>query len=121
VALILDSPLPANSPCAIAAEEIAAIQRIAGSGNAVEPWPYLQAGQMVRILDGPLFGIDGILVQLKNRRRLVVSLPAATFDRGRTGPRLHWAVPLNERRPSVIPPALNRAERSSFAGTIQRL
>jgi transcription antitermination factor NusG len=61
-------------PSPIADEEIAAIQRIVSSGGNVEPWPYLKAGQMVRILDGPLFGMNGILAEVKNRRRLVVSV-----------------------------------------------
>jgi transcription antitermination factor NusG len=61
-------------PCPVAEEEIAAIQRIVSSGSTVEPWPYLQTGQKVRILDGPLFGIEGILLDVKNRRRLVVSV-----------------------------------------------
>ncbi len=79
-------------PCPIADAEIAAIQRMLCSGNEVEPWPYLQAGQKVRILDGPLFGIEGILVEVKNRRRLVVSVHllqrsvAVEVDRDCIGP-----------------------------------
>src|SRR5258708_7955784 len=61
-------------PSPIADEEIAAIQRIVSSGGSVEPWPYLKTGQMVRILDGPLFGMNGILAEVKSRRRLVVSV-----------------------------------------------
>jgi transcription antitermination factor NusG len=79
-------------PCPIADEEIAAIQSIISSGNEAEPWPYLQAGRKVRILDGPLFGIEGILIEVKNRRRLVVSVQllqrsvAVEVDRDCIGP-----------------------------------
>jgi transcription antitermination factor NusG len=79
-------------PCPVAEEEITAIQRVIYAGNAVEPWPYLRAGQKVRILDGPLFGIEGILLDVKNRRRLVVSVHllqrsiAVELDRDCIGP-----------------------------------
>ena len=79
-------------PCPVAEEEIAAIQRIVRTGNSVEPWPYLRAGQKVKILDGPLFGIEGILVDVKNRTRLVVSVHllqrsiAVELDRDCIGP-----------------------------------
>jgi transcription antitermination factor NusG len=79
-------------PRPIADEEIVAIQRMLLSGGDVEPWPYLKAGQKVRILDGPLFGVEGILVEVKNRRRLVVSVHllqrsvAVEVDRDCIGP-----------------------------------
>jgi transcription antitermination factor NusG len=79
-------------PHPIADEEIAAIQRMLHSGSEIEPWPYLKAGQKVRILDGPLFGTEGILVEMKNRRRLVVSVHllqrsvAVEVDRDCIGP-----------------------------------
>lgn len=81
-----------KQPQPIADEEIAAIQRMLHSGNEVEPWPYLKAGQKVRILDGPLFGIEGILVEVKNQRRLIVSVHllqrsvAVEVDRDCIGP-----------------------------------
>jgi transcription antitermination factor NusG len=79
-------------PCPVAADEIAAIQRVVASGGSAEPWPYLRAGQRVQILDGPLFGIEGILLDLKNRTRLVVSVQllqrsiAVEIDRACIGP-----------------------------------
>jgi transcription antitermination factor NusG len=81
-----------KQPHPIADEEIAAIQRMLHSGSEIEPWPYLKAGQKVRILDGPLFGVEGLLVEVKNRRRLVVSVHllqrsvAVEVDRDCIGP-----------------------------------
>lgn len=39
--------------------EISAIQTIVNTRLAVEPWPYFQHGECVRIDTGPLRGVDG--------------------------------------------------------------
>lgn len=54
--------------------EIEQIQRMLSSGNAVEPWPFLRAGQRVRVDGGPLSGLEGILAEMRNTSRVVVSL-----------------------------------------------
>jgi len=54
--------------------EMAAIQSIVVSRLSAQPWPFLQVGQRVRIEAGPLLGVEGILVALKNSHRLVVSV-----------------------------------------------
>lgn len=61
-------------PSPVAEEEIRAIQRIISSRSPVRPWPYLRAGQGVRIEDGPLKGVEGWLVSERGRDRLVVSV-----------------------------------------------
>jgi transcription antitermination factor NusG len=38
------------------------------------PWPYWQAGQKGRITDGPLAGIEGIVIGVKQLVRLVLSV-----------------------------------------------
>jgi transcription antitermination factor NusG len=39
------------------------------------PYPYLQKGQRVRIIDGPLANVEGILIRTKpNSGRLVLSI-----------------------------------------------
>jgi hypothetical protein len=53
--------------------EIAAIRRATGSGLPVEPWPLLKIGERVRLKDGPLTGLEGCLVEVRNQYRLVVS------------------------------------------------
>jgi transcription antitermination factor NusG len=40
----------------------------------VQPWPYLTAGDRVRLEDGPLAGIEGILLREKTQCRVVVSV-----------------------------------------------
>lgn len=58
----------------VADGEIAAVQKIVGSGLPVAPWPFLKAGQLVYIHQGPLAGVEGIVIASKNSSRLVVSV-----------------------------------------------
>ena len=44
------------------------------SGLLVTPYPYVQVGQAVLIERGPLSGLEGILVEVKGKLRLVVSI-----------------------------------------------
>ena len=63
-----------RTPVPVDQTEIAAIRAAAKSGLPRQPWPFLQVGQKVRIEDGPLCGIEGILLSFKGHRRLVLSV-----------------------------------------------
>jgi len=52
--------------------EIDAIRLVAASEAPVMPFPYLCEGQHVRITHGPLAGVQGILVQVKAAKGLLV-------------------------------------------------
>lgn len=54
--------------------EIESIRRILESRSQVEPYPYLNCGDRVRIVYGTLEGIEGILVRKKSSCRLVLSV-----------------------------------------------
>jgi transcription termination/antitermination protein NusG len=55
--------------------QISAIQTMMLSSLPLLPYPYLQVGQRVRIIDGPLTDVEGILVRTNpNRGRLVLSV-----------------------------------------------
>ena len=55
--------------------EMDAIERIARAEVPALPHPYLREGQRVRITDGPLAGVEGILVHSKpNKGLLIVSV-----------------------------------------------
>jgi transcriptional antiterminator RfaH len=54
--------------------EISDMQRLIQSGMPRQPWRYLPAGSMVRIEQGPLAGLTGILVSCEKDRRLVISV-----------------------------------------------
>ena len=55
-------------------EEIEAIQRALMDPARVEPYPFLKCGEQVRVVHGPLKGIDGILVRKRNCYRLILSV-----------------------------------------------
>jgi transcription antitermination factor NusG len=61
-------------PSPIEDTEIAAIQIAVGSGSLTEPWPFLEVGKRIRLEDGPLAGLEGILVETPKLQRIVVSL-----------------------------------------------
>src|SRR5712692_7045381 len=61
-------------PIPVEDSEIEAIQKVISTGIQVEPWPYLEVGQLVRIDDGALCGVQGILIGFKGTRRIVVSV-----------------------------------------------
>lgn len=61
-------------PIPVEESEIAAIQRMVSTGMHVEPCPYLEVGQRVRIEDGALSGIEGVLTSFKGSQRIVVSV-----------------------------------------------
>ena len=64
----------AGQPAAIAPDEIEAIQRAIESGARVNPYPFMKCGERVRVKCGPLTGVEGILIRMKNQFRLVVSV-----------------------------------------------
>jgi transcription antitermination factor NusG len=56
-------------------EEVDAIQRVVDAGVPVFPHAYFQQGDRVRVVEGPLTGLEGIFVRDKpSKGRLVVSI-----------------------------------------------
>ncbi len=65
-----------HAPALIPDDEIAALRRTIGSGLPLGPWPFLKAGQRVRIERGVLAGIEGTLVRDSDSWRVAVSVNA---------------------------------------------
>jgi len=63
-----------KTPIPVGEEEIAAIQRVGKSGLSTMPWPYLEAGHVARIENGPLRGTTGIVIKIKSGWKLVLSV-----------------------------------------------
>ena len=63
-----------RTPVAVEDSEIDALQRVISSGLQTEPWPFLEVGQRVRILQGALSGLEGILTSFRGSHRIVVSV-----------------------------------------------
>lgn len=61
-------PLPVDDA------EIDALRRVAHADAPVEPWPHVGLGTRVELGAGPLRGIQGVLTQVTNGRRLIVSV-----------------------------------------------
>ena len=61
-------------PVPVEESEIAAVRSIVASQLPAQPWPFLRAGQRVRIDNGPLRGVEGMFLNHKNQFRLVVSV-----------------------------------------------
>ncbi|SRR6266404_8617896 len=63
-----------RTPVPVEDAEMAALQTMVHSGVQAEPCPYLEVGQQVRIENGALSGIEGILISFKGSSRIVVSV-----------------------------------------------
>jgi transcription antitermination factor NusG len=63
-----------GEPAVISESEIEAVRKAIEWGNRVEPHPFLRTGDRVRVIAGPLQGVEGILVRKKNLYRLVLSV-----------------------------------------------
>jgi transcription antitermination factor NusG len=61
-------------PIPVEEREIEAVRAMTNSGLIVGPWPFLREGQHVAVKSGPLAGVEGLIVTVKNRYRLVVSI-----------------------------------------------
>ena len=62
------------APAVIPSEEMAAIRRAVESPFRVEPHEFLENGDLVRIMSGPLAGLEGIVSRKKDSCRLVLSI-----------------------------------------------
>jgi len=105
-------------PIPVDESEVAAIQAIVRSGLELGPWPFLEAGQRVRVEEGPLRGVEGVLIEVDKRGRLVASVTllqravAVVIDR-------HWVRPITSipHKPAgVSAPLPFRVGLSSRAG-----
>jgi transcription antitermination factor NusG len=56
-------------------DQISAVRDIVRSGLPSSPWPFLKEGQRIRVSTGSLEGVEGLLIQVKNEYRVVVSVP----------------------------------------------
>ena len=77
-----------HAPALIPDEEISSLRRLVGCELPLSPWPFLKAGQRVRIEEGPLAGLEGTLARDSTTWRVVLSVDtvqrsiAVEVDRG---------------------------------------
>ncbi len=63
-----------RTPIPVPEEEVAALETLVANASEILPHEFLDIGQRVRVLSGPLTGLEGIVSDLKNPRRVVVSI-----------------------------------------------
>lgn len=61
-------------PIPVAAAEITSLRQGIAGPNSVHPHPYLKAGRKVRIRNGSMSGVEGILVRKRESARVVLSI-----------------------------------------------
>jgi len=88
-----------NIPVPVPDGEIAALEAVRKSGVVAQPWPFLQTGQWVRIEAGTLAGLEGILLDFRGSRRLVISITLLQRSVAVEIDRLDVAPAVSRRRP----------------------
>jgi transcription antitermination factor NusG len=74
-------------PAPVHEHEINSLRTMLEAGLSCEPWPFLEVGQPVTIEHGPLAGVDGTVLNIKGKCRLIVQISllqrsvAAEIDR----------------------------------------
>ena len=63
-----------SHPIPVEEAEITAIHRLVDAGVPSRPWPFLEMGTKVRVDQGSLCGLEGILVDGTEQNRLVISV-----------------------------------------------
>jgi transcription antitermination factor NusG len=63
-----------GDPLALPDAEIESVRALVASGFPVRQWPFLRAGQRVRVEHGPLRGAEGVIVSQKDEWMMVVSI-----------------------------------------------
>jgi transcription termination/antitermination protein NusG len=96
-----------KTPIAVDDQEILSIQAAIQSGIHMEPWPYVEIGDRVRIKDDVLEGMEGILTSFKGSHRVVISVTL-----------LRRSVALEIDRSRITPLGIPRTARNSAAPVI---
>jgi transcription antitermination factor NusG len=63
-----------NRPAEVPEEEIEMLRRTLDAKVDVEPWPYLQKGEVAYLQSGPLRGLHGIFEGFDRKFRLILSV-----------------------------------------------
>jgi transcription antitermination factor NusG len=63
-----------GKPAALPAAEIEALRERLSGDVKIEPHPYLRKGRRVRVRNGPMQGLEGIVVRRKDHCRIVFSI-----------------------------------------------
>jgi transcription antitermination factor NusG len=79
--------------------EIAGIRRVVALKLPLAPWPYLKAGDRVRVEYGPMRGLEGVLLKTKDAQRFVIGVEL-----------LQRSIAVEVDRDSIVPRVLRKKE-----------
>jgi transcriptional antiterminator NusG len=106
-----------KKPIAVSDHEIEAVQTVIDSGLAAIPWPDLSTGSPVLIEHGPLAGVEGVVLEVSKRYKLIVSVSllqrAVAVEMER-----EWIRPLSQGRTSscAVPKSVKCLEQGVAGG-----
>jgi transcription termination/antitermination protein NusG len=63
-----------GTPSPISQEEIDLVKLLTSQDVPIRPWPFLRVGERVRVREGAMAGVEGILVREKAAYRVVVNI-----------------------------------------------
>ena len=72
---VIDVVRAGTTPVPVRDEEIEALRRAIASSMPMEACAYISSGEEVTIAEGPLTGLTGIVMEVRNSKRLVLSVP----------------------------------------------
>jgi transcription antitermination factor NusG len=64
----------AGAPVQLPDREVEMIRKLATGPVSYQPHPFLTTGERVRVIRGPLYGLEGILTRVKTHDRVVLSV-----------------------------------------------
>jgi transcription antitermination factor NusG len=71
---VIDIVRSAGSPAPVDEQQLASVRTAIESGYTCLPCPHSQIGSQIRIGFGPLAGVSGVLVEVRPRLRLILSV-----------------------------------------------
>jgi transcription antitermination factor NusG/transposase-like protein len=63
-----------RTPTPVDLTELEAVRTVVASGLPCEPWPFITVGHAVRVEHGALAGLEGLVLNVKNSCRLIISV-----------------------------------------------
>jgi transcription antitermination factor NusG len=63
-----------SEPAPVEDCELESIRMVTEQAHRYQPWPFSQTGQKVQVVNGPLRGLHGIMVEMRSERHILVSV-----------------------------------------------
>jgi transcription antitermination factor NusG len=92
-----------KTPLPIDAKEVEAIRVAVNSGQKIVPWPHLEIGRTVRIEEGSLRGLEGVLLRFKGANQLILGVQLLQRAVAVEVPE-NWVAPCTASVPSLPAP-----------------